>query len=120
VIKKVLLVEDNDSNQELVLLYLQSGFDVQIADSGIQAIEAAATTAFDLILMDINLPGTINGTTAMHRIREIKGYKDIPVIAMTGYAMDGDRESLLESGFNDYIAKPFTKRQLEGVIQRRM
>lgn len=103
---KVLVVEDNPLNMELILEILQSqGFVVDTVDDGEKAIKVTEKNSYDLILMDIALPG-IDGVEATRIIKRKPGYKDVPVVALTAFAMAGDRERLLNEGFNDYISKP--------------
>ncbi len=101
---KILVVEDNPMNMELVIEILTSqGFTVQTAIDGEEAIEMTEKEAYDLILMDIELPGK-DGVEITKLIREKD--KNVPVIALTSYAMKGDRERFLSAGFDDYISKP--------------
>lgn len=101
---KILVVEDNPLNMELVVEILRSkGFNVQTAEDGEEAIRKTVNEVFDLILMDIELPG-IDGIEATKIIREKNKY--VPIIALTSYAMKGDRERFLSAGFDDYISKP--------------
>ncbi len=101
---KVLVVEDNPLNMELVIEMLRGqGFIADEAIDGEDAIKKAYTEAYDFILMDIELP-ILDGVEAAKAIR--KKYKDIPIIALTSYAMKGDRERFLAAGFDEYISKP--------------
>lgn len=111
--KKVLVVEDNKINLELLLVMLSAnGFDAHKAIDGKEALRKIKEEKFDLIFMDIELPG-MDGVEVT---REIKAKdKSIPVIAVTSYAMKGDRERFLAEGFNDYIAKPI---DVHGFIQK--
>lgn len=103
---KVLVVEDNPLNMELILEILQSrGFVVDTVDDGEKAINITDKFSYDLILMDIALPG-IDGVEATRIIKRKPGYKDVPIVALTAFAMTGDKERLLNEGFKDYISKP--------------
>jgi CheY-like chemotaxis protein len=102
----VLVIEDNPLNMELILEILRSqGFTVDTADDGEKAIKMTETSTYDLILMDIALPG-IDGIEATKIIRSKPKFKNVPVFALTAFAMAGDRERLLKAGFNEYISKP--------------
>lgn len=104
--KKILIVEDDESNRELLREILQSGgYRVIEARNGIEAIEKAKSDAPDLIIMDIQLPG-MDGIAAMKKINELMMPKNIPIIALTGYAMKGDKGKFLSEGFADYLSKP--------------
>lgn len=102
--KKVLVVEDNPLNLELIVEILR-GHDISVdtAGDGNEAVAKEKEKSFDLILMDIELP-IMDGVEATTIIK--KNHKDIPVIALTSYAMKGDKERFLEAGFDDYISKP--------------
>jgi len=113
----ILSVEDNENNQELIALYLGKNYQLEKVYDGEQAISAAAQRHFDLILMDINLGAGIDGLQAMQKIREINGYKTIPVIAVTGYTTSEDKHRLLDSGFDNFIPKPFNRHNLISVIK---
>ena len=82
------------------------------AENGITWISIASQKLFDLILMDINLGFGIDGIETMNRIRKIQGYTTVPIIALTAYAMPGDRKTFLEKGFDEYINKPFLMHEL--------
>lgn len=101
---KVLVVEDNPLNRELVIEILMArGFDVHEAVDGEEALKKAETEDYDLILMDIELPG-MDGVEVT-RILKNKN-RNIPVVALTSYAMKGDRERFISAGFNEYLSKP--------------
>ena len=103
---KILVVEDNDLNMELELEIVDSmGFRAHGAADGKKAVEMAQKETYDLIIMDIELTD-MNGIEAARMIRNIPGYKNTPMIAVTAFAMKGDRERFLSSGFNDYVEKP--------------
>ncbi|MDD5616429.1 MAG: response regulator [Candidatus Methanoperedens sp.] len=103
---KVLLVEDNPLNMELIIEILQSqGFTVDKADDGEKAVIMTEKSTYDLILMDIALPG-IDGIETTKKIRSMPQYKNVPFIALTAFAMAGDKERLLNAGFNEYVSKP--------------
>ncbi|MDH5229559.1 MAG: response regulator [Gammaproteobacteria bacterium] len=103
---KILLVEDNEMNRDMLSRRLQrKGFDVVIAVDGIEGLEKAKSGEFDLILMDMSLPG-IDGWEATRQIKADENVKQTPVIALTAHAMAGDREKALEAGCDDYDTKP--------------
>jgi len=104
--KKVLVVEDNIMNLELVLDILGSmDFEAKGVENGKEALSLIEQEQYDLILMDIELPG-MNGIDLMNNIKRKISYEKVPVIALTAYAMKGDKERLIASGFDDYMAKP--------------
>lgn len=102
----ILLIEDNEQNRYLVTFLLeQNGYKVVQAFDGPGGIEAAKNLKPDLILLDIQLPG-MDGYSVAMAIRGFDALRDTPMIAVTSYAMVGDREKSLASGCNGYIEKP--------------
>lgn len=104
--QKVLVIEDNDQNLYLVTFLLeQGGFDVVAARNGQDGIDMACRESPALILLDIQLP-LMNGYEVASRLRQIDSIKSIPIIAVTSYAMVGDRDKAIEAGCTGYIEKP--------------
>ena len=113
----VLIVDDNEKNLRLVREILQaSGFSTLEAASGEQAISVAAAELPDVILMDIRLPD-IDGTVAAARLKDDPRTAAIPVVALTSLAMKGDRERFLASGFDGYLEKPISVRELPDQVR---
>ncbi len=103
---KVLIIEDNENNMELISFILDAnGYETIHAFDGISGIQKARTMKPDFIILDIQLPDIL-GTEVIVELRKYEESRDIPVIAMTSYAMAGDREKLLKAGCNGYIEKP--------------
>ncbi|MDO8725305.1 MAG: response regulator [Candidatus Methanoperedens sp.] len=103
---RLLVVEDDLMNLNLICEILKAeGFTVHYAMDGIEAIDMAKKMLYDLILMDIELP-RMDGIEATRIIKNMLNYKKIPVIALTAYAMRGDKERFLAAGLDDYIPKP--------------
>ena len=103
---RILLVEDNEINQQVARELLENaGFIVEIANDGQEGLEKVTTSAYDLVLMDVQMP-VMDGYEATRKIREILEYKDLPVLAMTASVMVGDISNAIESGMNDHVAKP--------------
>ncbi len=102
--KNALVVEDNPINMELVVEILTAnGFTVDEAVNGEEAVARVDKKAYDIVLMDIELPG-MDGVEAARHIKS--RHRSLPVIALTSYAMKGDRDRFLAAGFDDYISKP--------------
>ena len=116
---RILLAEDDPSNQFPIMKFLEkAGHEATLAENGIQALETLARRDFDLILMDIQMP-VMDGVRTAKAIRETEELgrkRDIPIIALTAYAMAGDREKFLAMGMNGYLAKPVDMQDLVRVI----
>ncbi len=104
--KKVLIVEDDPMNMKLTVEILNSlDLGIQTAKNGFEALIMADKDLYDLILMDIELPG-MDGIETARRIKDKSGYNKTLIIALTAFAMKGDREKFLDTGFDYYISKP--------------
>jgi PAS domain S-box-containing protein len=119
--RRVLFAEDEEVNLMAGERMLSKcGYSVTTAKDGKEALQILSEHDFDLILMDIQMP-VLDGVEATKRIRTSgESYADIPIIAMTAYAMAGDREKFLAAGMDDYIAKPVDMETLKKVIERVM
>ena len=120
---RILLVEDNPVNREVALGMLENlGCTVVVAENGWLAIEAMNEPDFDVILMDCQMP-VMDGFTATGEIRRREaaaGMSRVPIIALTANAMEGDRERCLRAGMDDFLSKPFSQRQLQEHLSRRL
>jgi len=116
---KVLLAEDHEVNRALAMIFLaDAGFDVDVAENGIDAVQAAKTTRYDAILMDLRMP-KLDGIDATRWIRAAEaGKRRTPIIAMTADASADDRQRCLEAGMDDFISKPFNPDQVVAAITR--
>ena len=115
---KILVVEDNEKNMYLMIFILRKGgYEVIKCGSGEQAVETAIKEKPDLIIMDVQLPG-ISGLEATKRIRESEADGNIPIIAVTSYAMAGDKEKVLAAGCNGYIEKPINPETFLAEVER--
>lgn len=107
---RILIVEDNMVNTKLLVHFLSDycGM-IDCVSTGEAAVDMTKTNVYDAILMDINLGSGIDGLQATQQIRKHEGYDNIPIIAVTGYTMIGDKERLLDGGCSHYIGKPFNQ-----------
>ena len=118
--KKLLLVEDNPVNRRLAMFLLRSqGYQVREATSALEAFEILKTEPIDLIVMDIQLPG-MDGLAATTKLKAEPATANIPVIAVTSYAMAGDREKALAAGCSGYVTKPIDKTIFLAEISRHL
>jgi two-component system cell cycle response regulator DivK len=116
--KKILIVEDNENNRRLVrdvLVYY--GYKTVEAENGEEGIRTAKEQTPDLIIMDLQMP-VINGYDAIIILKNYPETKHIKILAVTSFAMAGDREKILEAGADDYIAKPINTRELPERVKR--
>jgi CheY-like chemotaxis protein len=114
----ILLAEDNVVNQKYAQALLEKwGHRVTVARNGLEAVEAVDRERFDLVLMDIQMP-EMDGYQATAEIRRDPDYAEIPIVAMTARAMEGDRDECLRSGMNDYVSKPVRAQTLATVLAR--
>lgn len=114
----VLLIEDNEENRYLATFLLEKhGFKVVAASDGPRGIELAATLLPVIILLDIQLP-LMDGYTVARELRQNAALRNIPIIAVTSYAMVGDREKSLAAGCNGYIEKPINPDTFVAEIER--
>ncbi len=110
--KRILVVEDQEDNRKIMRDLLSSaGYEVIEAVTGSDGVAMAEAEVPDLILMDMQLPG-IDGYEATRQIRAKPALRDVPIIAVTSYALNGDENKTLEAGCNAYFAKPFSPRKL--------
>jgi len=112
---KILIAEDNSANQMFMRVILNKlNVDFDIANNGEEAIYLARKNKYDIILMDINMPN-ISGIEAT---KEIRKFSNIPIIALTASALDGDKERFLEAGMNDYLSKPLDIHKLKIILEK--
>ena len=114
--RKALLAEDNEINQEIAVELLEGiGLTVTIANNGKEAVDLAEKNSFDCVLMDMQMP-EMDGYEATRELRKEKRFKDLPIIAMTANAMQGDREKCIDAGMNDYVGKPINPKDLYSTL----
>lgn len=112
----LLYVEDDKTSQEVVKIYLKKYYHIDIADEGVIAIEMMKSKKYNGFLMDINLGRGMNGIAVTQEIKKMPEYEGVPIIAITAFAMKGDKEEFISSGCTHYISKPFTQQELINLI----
>ena len=116
--KNVMVVEDNEKNRKLMRVVLKAkGYNVIEATTGEEALTILKNQKPDIILMDIQLPG-IDGLTLVRQIKADPLIKDIPIIAVTAYAMKGDEQKFMECGCDSYVSKPINTQELPLVVEK--
>ena len=114
---KILIVDDNELNLKLCCAILKNNYQIFTATSAEEGLESAKRILPDLILMDIQLPG-MDGLTATRVIKNDNELKAIPVIALTSFAMVGDRQKALSAGCDEYLPKPIDIQGLKSTVAR--
>ncbi|OHC01504.1 MAG: two-component system response regulator [Planctomycetes bacterium RIFCSPHIGHO2_12_39_6] len=116
--KNVMVVEDNEKNRKLMRVVLKAkGYNVIEAATGEEALNILKNQKPDIILMDIQLPG-IDGITLIKQIKGTTNLQDIPIIAVTAYAMKGDEEKIMEAGCDAYVSKPINTQELPLIVEK--
>lgn len=116
--KKILVIEDNDKNRKLIRDVLRChSYEIIEAENGEEGVKKAKELLPDLIFLDIQMP-VMNGFDAIKALKGSQETKHIKVIALTSFAMVGDRERMLKAGFDDYIQKPIDTRELPKIIKK--
>ena len=116
----ILIVDDNQINQKVIAGFLKAaGHQIDVAISGEKAVALAGATRFDVIFMDVNLPG-ISGLDASRQIRALPDpqFNTVPIVAITGNTDSTDRDACYQAGMNDFLGKPIDPASLDGVIDR--
>ena len=115
---QILVAEDNPANRELLRERLEArGYSVTEACNGQEALEMIAQSRPDLLLLDISMP-VLDGFATVRKIRENPELSALPVLAVTAYAMQGDRDKVLNAGFDGYLSKPINARDLANELER--
>ena len=115
--KRILIVEDQEDNRRIIRdVLVHAGFETEEAATGEDAIARAKAQAPDLILMDVQLPG-LDGYSTTRKIKTDPDMRQVPVIAVTSFAMSGDDRRAREAGCDDYIAKPYSPRALLQLVK---
>lgn len=114
----ILIVEDNEQSRLLLRdILTHYGYAILEARTGVEGVKVARKCLPDLVLMDIQMP-EMDGITATRMLKADQGTNRFTIIALTSFAMSGDREMLLEAGFDDYVAKPVDTRQLPQLLKK--
>lgn len=115
---KILLVEDNKENRDVVSFFIRGFGHLECANDGSEALVKAENETFDIILMDINLGIGINGIEVTKRLRQTAKYMRTPIVAVTAYVMKEDKSIFNEAGCSHFIGKPFSKQQIRDLLTK--
>jgi len=116
--EKILIVEDNPQNMTLIQIILRDkSYTLLKAIDGEEALDVAVREQPDLIIMDIQLP-KLSGLEVTRRLRQLPAFRHVPIVALTAYAMKGDKERFIAAGCDAYLSKPISTRELPKMIAR--
>jgi CheY-like chemotaxis protein len=115
--KRILIVEDNTETQLILKIYLRDFYDVDLVQTGTEGIKKIKKNEYALIILDINLPGDIDGDDVIRKIRTDPELKSVPILVVTAYALKGDKEKYLSMGASGYLAKPVDKKVILKAVQ---
>lgn len=118
VLSSILYIEDDSSNREIVSMFLKNYYMVDTASESSEALRKINKNNYIIILLDISLCKGLDGLELARKIKLIKNYKDVPIIAVTAYAFREDEDRILKGGCTHYISKPFTKNSLLDTIKK--
>lgn len=116
---RILIVEDNLSNRELLVQLLEDLYTLDVAGDGQEALECVEKRLPDAILLDLSLP-VLDGWAVARRLKADNSTQNIPIIALTAHAMAGDRERALEAGCDDYFPKPIREETLFALLRKHL
>ena len=115
---KILVVEDNRENREVITLFVRGIAALDFAFDGEEALTKTEQNSYDIILMDINLGVGITGIDVTKKLRQKEKYKSTPIVAVTAYSLMEDQKRILEAGCSHYVGKPFTRKELHELISK--
>ncbi len=110
--KKILLVEDNTETQLILKIYLRDYYDVEIVQTAVEALKKVKKNKYALIILDINLPGELDGNDVIKKVTHDPEYGSVPILVVTAYALKGDKEKYLAMGAKGYLSKPVEKKDI--------
>ncbi len=113
---KILVVEDNRDNREVITLFVRGIAALDFALNGEEALVKTEQNSYDIILMDINLGMGITGIDVTKQLRQNEKYKSTPIVAVTAYSLTEDKEMIFNAGCSHFVGKPFTRKELLELI----
>lgn len=116
--RRILVVEDHPNTQRLIRIILEGrGYRVDVESTSREGIHRARSAQYDAVLIDINLGTPESGFEVLDSLRDAPNYADVPMLAVTAYALPGDRTRCLDRGFDGYVSKPFARQTLLDAVQ---
>ena len=113
----LLVIENHEPTRMFVQHVLQEAYRLTLVGTAQEALERAEAVGFDAVLVDIALQSPHDGIDVMNGLRDFDAYAGVPIVAMTAYAMPGDKERFLEAGFDAYISKPFVRADILALLE---
>ncbi len=110
--KKILIVEDNTETQLILKIYLRDIYEIDAVQDASEALKNVRQNKYDLIILDINLPGEMDGNDVIVKIKGDPKLQSVPILVLTAYALKGDKEKYLAMGANGYLSKPVDKKDI--------
>ncbi len=110
--KRILIIEDNAETQLILKIYLRDFYEIHSVTTAIDGLNKIRENKYSLIVLDINLPGEMNGSDLILNLKNDPEFKSIPILVVTAYALKGDRENYLAMGANGYLAKPVDRKDI--------
>jgi CheY-like chemotaxis protein len=107
--KKILIVEDNTETQLILKIYLRDFYEVDTVPTAVEGLKKIKKGKYNLVILDINLPGELDGNDVIETVKNDPELKSIPILVVTAYALKGDKEKYIAMGANGYLAKPVDK-----------
>ena len=111
------MVDDDFATRKIVELFLRGEIELESASNSKEATDMINNDVYSLVLMDISLGKGISGVDLLQNLKSLPSYKNVPIVAVTAHAMVGDKEKFLSSGFDDYLSKPFAKKDLVNKVR---
>jgi CheY-like chemotaxis protein len=110
--KKILIIEDNNETQLILKIYLRDHYEIDSVPSAMEGLKKIEQNYYNLIVLDINLPGELDGNDVIRKLKKNPEYKSIPILVITAYALKGDKEKYLSMGADGYLSKPVGKKEV--------
>lgn len=115
--KKILIIEDNTETQLILKIYLRDFYEIDAVQTAVEGLKKIKKYKYNLIVLDINLPGELNGNDVIRKLKKNPEYSSIPILVITAYALKGDKEKYLAMGANGYLSKPVDKKDVLRMAQ---